>query len=286
MPGAYSAKMANDSRVEVAGGAVAAIVAGSEDGEPVLLLPGGPGEARAWRYTCPEVDGGPAGDHGLRLATFDRRGVGGSAAIEPCGSSARNADDAVAVGGALLGERFHVVGISVGGMVAMQAALRHPDQISSLTLVATSAGGSTRTPPDQRYIDNVMSPPDDPHAALRENLAIALSPAWPTEHPVPFDQLVADMASSPPVSDAANAALFELFVTHDVTDRLSTIAAPTLVIGCEHDLVVPIANAEHLAATIPDARLVRVPSGHAIDVEAADQLVELVVEHVQAHPVR
>ena len=272
--------------LDLDGATLAATCVGPVDGEPVLLLPGGPGEARAWRYTFPEVDGGPAGDHGLRLATFDRRGVGGSADSEPCGSSALNADDAVAVGRALLGEQFHVVGISVGGMVAMQAALRHPDLVASLTLVATSAGGSTRTPPDQRYIDNVMSPPDDPDTALRENLAVALSPGWPTEHRGPFDQLVADMAASPPVSDAANAALFELFVTHDVTDLLSAIAARTLVIGCEHDLVVPIANSEHLAATIPSARLVRVPSGHAIDVEAAARLVELIVEHVQAHPVR
>jgi pimeloyl-ACP methyl ester carboxylesterase len=277
-------RVANHTMVDVDGGEVEAIAVGPADGEPMLLIPGGPGEARAWRYTFPEVDGGPAGHHGLHLATFDRRGVGGSAHTEPCGSSALNADDAVAVGRALLGERFHVVGISVGGMVAMQAALRHPDQVASLVLVATSAGGQARTPPDQRYIDNVMSPPEDPDVALRENLAIALSPGWPAEHPGRFDQLVADMAASPQVSDAANAALFELFVTHDATDLLSAIAAPTLVIGCEHDLVVPVANAEYLADAIPGARLARVPSGHAIDVEAGDRLVELIREHVTSHP--
>ena len=276
--------MANQTTVEVAGGALAVVVFGPDEGEPVLLVAGGPGEARSWRYTFPEVEGGPLGDHGFRLATFDRRGVGGSVDAEPTGSATSNADDAVAVGRALLGERFHVVGISVGGMIAMQAALGHPEQVASLTLVATSAGGDTRTPPDPAYIDNVLSPPDDPDAALRENLAIALSPGWPAEHPERFDQLVADMAASPPVGDAANSALVELFVGHDVSDQVGTITAPTLVIGCEYDLVVPIANAEYLAATIPTARLARVTSGHAIDVEAPALLVDLIRQHVTSNP--
>lgn len=270
--------------VPVDRGALAATVVGPTDGEPVLLIPGGPGEARSWRYTFPELDGGPTGDHGMRLATFDRRGVGGSHDIAPRDSSTVNADDAVAVGRALLGKRFHLVGISVGGMVAMQAAIRHPDRIASLVLVATSAGGSTRTPPDQAYLDNAMSPPDDPDAAQRENLTLALSPGWPEAHPEQFDRLVGDMGASPAVSEAANAALVEMFVTHDVSDRLGAVTSPTLVVGCEHDLVVPIANSEHLAAGIPDARLARVPTGHAIDIEAPERLVGLIVGHVTAHP--
>jgi 3-oxoadipate enol-lactonase len=265
--------------------AVAAAAFGPLGGEPVLLVPGGPGEARAWRYTFPEVDGGRPGEHGLRLATFDRRGVGGSAGLAPLSSTSAIADDAVAVGRELLGERFHVVGISVGGMVALHVAIGHPDCVASLTLIATSSGGMGMTPPDQAYLDNVMSPPDDPDIAFRENLALALSPGWPDEHPERFDQLVADLAASPPVSDEANGALVEVFVTHDASDSLASITAPTLVIGCEHDLVVPIANSEYLAANIPDARLVRVPSGHAVDVEAPDHLVALITQHASSHPV-
>ena len=276
--------MGNRTTVEVDGGALAATAAGPDDGEPVLLLPGGPGEARSWRYTFPEIDGGPAGDHGLRLATFDRRGVGGSLGTEPSGSVPVNADDAIAVGRALLGERFHVVGISVGGMVAMQAAIRHPDQVVSLTLIATSSGGAGMTPPDQAYLDSAMNPPADPSTAMRENLALALSPGWPAQHPDRFEKLVAEMLGSPAVSDAANAALVEVFVTHDASHRLHEITAPTLVVGCEHDRVVPIANSEHLAVAIPDARLVRVPTGHAIDIEAPERLVELIAGHVAAHP--
>jgi 3-oxoadipate enol-lactonase len=271
------------AEVDVDGAVLAAITFGPLDGEPVLLLPGGPGEARSWRYTFPEVAGGPQGDHGLRVTTFDRRGVGGSSALEPLRSTAAIAVDAVAVGRTLLGDRFHVVGTSVGGMVALQVAIAHPEAVASLTLVATSAGGTTHTPPDQAYLDNVMSPPDDPDTALRENLALALSPDWPAVHPDRFNQLVADMAASPPVSDAANAALVEVFVTHDVSDRLGDITAPTLVVGCEHDLVVPVANSERLAANIPNARLARVGTGHAIDIEAADRLVELIAEHVSRH---
>lgn len=259
---------------------MAAVAFGPVDGTSVLLLPGGPGEARAWRYTFPELDGAPAGDHGLRVATFDRRGVGGSSSLAACTSSAEIADDAVAVGRALLGERFHVVGISVGGMAALQVAIRHPDAVASLTLVATTAGGPEQTPPDDAYIANVLSPPDDPDTAIRENLALALSPGWPDQHPDRFDSLIADIGNSDAVSDETSAALLQVFIGHDVADELDRIAARTLVIGCDHDRVVPPANAEHLAAHIPGARLAMVPTGHAIDVEAPGQLVEMITGHI------
>jgi 3-oxoadipate enol-lactonase len=208
------------------------------------------------------------------------------AELEPLRSAGEIGDDAIAVGRAVLGERFHVAGTSVGGMAALWAAVRHPDHVRSLTLIATSAGGAGMTPPDQAYLDNVMTPPDDPDEARRENLALALSPGWPEAHPERFEALVADLAGSPPVSDAANAALVEVFLGHDVSGHLAQIAAPTLVIGCEHDLIVPISNSEYLAAHIPSARLVRVPTGHAIDIEAPDRLVELIVEHVSRHATR
>jgi 3-oxoadipate enol-lactonase len=272
--------MAERRSIRVDQGELAVVTFGPVGGPPVLLIPGGPGEARAWRYTFPELEGAKVGDHGLRVATFDRRGVGGSSSLDPCTSSAEIADDAVAVGKEVLGDRFHVAGISVGGMAALQAAIRHPDAVVSLTLIATTAGGSGHTPPDDAYIANVLSPPDDPDAAIRENLALALSPGWPDEHPERFESLVHDIADSPPVSDEANAALLQVFISHDVAAELAQIAARTLVIGCDHDRVVPPANAEHLAAHIPSARLARVPTGHAIDVEAPDQLIDLLIGHI------
>lgn len=272
--------MSEPQYVPVDGGELAAVAFGPVDGEPVLLIPGGPGEARAWRYTFPELEGGPAGDHGLRVATFDRRGVAGSSMLAPCTSSAEIADDAVAVGRTLLGERFHVVGISVGGMAALHAAIRHPHAVASLVLIATTGGGPEQTPPDDAYIANALSPPDDPDTAMRENLALALSPGWPDQHPEQFEALVHDIAISDAVSDEANAALLQVFISHDVADQLGRIAARTLVVGCAHDRVVPSANSEYLAAHIPSARLVMVPTGHAIDVEAPDHLIDLIAGHI------
>ncbi len=268
------------------GGQLAVTLLGADGGEPVLFVSGGPGEARAWRYLLPELDDPPGAPHHhpLRIAVFDRRGVGGSAALAPPRTATEIGEDALFTGRAVLDERFHVVGISVGGMAALELAARHPEAVASLVLVATTSGGASATPPDDAYLANVLTPPDDPDAAMRENLALALSPDWPTLNADRFDQLVADLAASPPVSDDANDALVEVFLSHDVSDRLSDVVAPTLVVGCEHDLVIPIPNSEHLAENIPGARLVTVPTGHAVDVEAADLLLDLIAGHVAAHP--
>jgi len=133
-------------------------------GAPPVLLVAGLGATRhGWRWQVPELFASPgeaaalgfcdslAGD--LRVAVFDNRGVGRSARAAGPRSIAQMGDDAVAVGEAALGAPFHLVGVSMGGMVALEVVLRHPSEVTTLTLLCTSAGGTALTPPRQEVLD-------------------------------------------------------------------------------------------------------------------------------------
>src|SRR5439155_424938 len=116
-----------------------------------------------WRWQVPDLFASPgeaaalgfcdslAGD--LRVAVFDNRGAGRSARAAGPRSIAQMGDDAVAVGEAALGAPFHLVGVSMGGMVALDVVLRHPSEVTTLTLLCTSAGGTALTPPRQEVLD-------------------------------------------------------------------------------------------------------------------------------------
>jgi 3-oxoadipate enol-lactonase len=116
-------------------------------GPPVLLIMGLGMNATSWWRTVPVLT-----DAGLRVIAFDNRGVGRSERTTGPYTVAQMADDAVSVLDDAGVERAQVYAISLGGMIAQEVAVRHPDRVMALVLGATTAGGAAHVPADDATV--------------------------------------------------------------------------------------------------------------------------------------
>jgi 3-oxoadipate enol-lactonase len=191
----------------------------------------------------------------FRVLRFDNRGVGGSDLPALPYSVAAMADDAVAVLEAAGQEQAHVYGLSLGGMVAQEIALRHPERVQALVLGATTAGGAATVLGDPTTLSlfsraSVLTPDEAAWAAVPHLYAERTR----LRH---GDRIADDLAQRPEDEGSAVAHAQQLLAaaTHSAAARLGGITAPTLVVHGVEDRVLPPENARRLAAAIPGAEL-------------------------------
>ena len=275
------------------GAQVAAWAVGPPEAPPIVLITGAGADHRGWRRMVPDLcqsaeeleifsSGGPSLASAARVAVFDQRGTGASRGLAPATSAEVVADDAVAVGKATLGEPFALVGISHGGMAALHVALKAPSAVIALVLIATTAGGRGQTLPDDAVINNGAALFTEwSEGLVREGRELLFSEQFRKSHQPIVDRLVAEALAAPP-TESDWLAQASIFASHDVADRLESIAVPTLVICGTADLHQPFANSEFLADGIPGAVLMPIPgAAHGLHMEAADELVAEVIQHVE-----
>jgi 3-oxoadipate enol-lactonase len=210
-----------------------------------------------------------------RVITFDNRGIGDSDAPPGPYDTAMMAADAVAVLNALDFPRAHVMGASLGGMIAQRLVLDHPGRADRLVLACTTPGGAAAYPlPEATHtlIRQVRDlPPDE---AVRRFTANALSKPPPGL----VDELTARRLARPQ-DPAAWQAQSAASLGHDTYDRLGEIAVPTLILHGTADRVVDPRNAPLLADRIPDARLEMLDDlGHLFFWEDPARTVKLLEE--------
>lgn len=213
-----------------------------------------------------------------RAVAWDMPGYGASAPAPGELTYAFLADAAGALAAQLDPAGVHVVGLSLGGQIALHLALRHPGRVRSLALLDTSpAFGLDGTDPEawRRLrldpLDRGVTPAEMAERVLRSIMAPDAAP----------EALAAAVASMARVSAAGLRAAVGCIPTHDVRARLPEIACPTLVVVGERDEETPLAYSEALAAAIPDARLAVVPgAGHIVNLEAPDAVDALLLEHL------
>jgi pimeloyl-ACP methyl ester carboxylesterase len=240
-------------------------------GAPVLLVQG-LGYAR-WGWD-PVVPG--LAEH-FRVLSFDNRGIGES--DKPAGpyTAREMADDALQVLDEAGLERAHVVGSSLGGMIAQEVAAAAPERVDKLVLCSTTPGGPDAVPmPDVtvRLLGEAATlAPED---VLRRFVANALAGSAPAEL---VDEIYARRVANPPdpAGWQAQAAAGTTFPGVD-----GAISAPTLIVHGTDDNVVDYRNAELLAARIPGARVELVPGGgHLFFWEQPQTFVRIVSEFLQ-----
>jgi pimeloyl-ACP methyl ester carboxylesterase len=218
------------------------------DGAPVLLIMGLGMTATGWWRTVPVLR-----DAGFRVLAFDNRGVGRSERPPGPYTVPQMADDAVSVLDAAGVKAAHVYGISLGGMIAQEVALRYPERVRGLVLGATTRGGAA----------HVAAGPDvGALVGLRARMS-AEQAVWASV-PINYaartrrhggDRIAEDIEQRLryPVEGEFYAAQLAAAQAHDAA--VEGIRAPTLVVHGSEDVLIPAANGERLAAAIPGADL-------------------------------
>jgi 3-oxoadipate enol-lactonase len=215
-------------------------------GPPVLLIMGLGMNATGWWRTIPVLSD-------FRVLSFDNRGVGRSERVPGPYTVAEMADDAVSVLDEAGVEAAHVYGISLGGMIAQELALRHPDRVLALVLGATTAGGANLVPASEAV-----------NAFVRLRAQMTAEHAVWASVPINYaartrrdggDRIAEDIAQRLrfPVEPEYYSAQLAAAHSHDA--RVEDIRAPTLVVHGDEDVLIPAANGERLAALIPGAEL-------------------------------
>ncbi|MQY16354.1 Aclacinomycin methylesterase RdmC [Streptomyces sp. RB5] len=267
-----------------------------EPGDPVVLLVGGAEASMDWWEDgfCVQLAA-----RGLRVVRYDSRDTGRSTTFpvgDPGYSGMDLVEDAAALVEALGVVAVHLVGISAGGGVGQELALRYPERVLTLTLVATTAAvdrgpGRPELPPvSERLAAYFRDPAPEPDWSDRESVIgylLAGQRAFAGELPVDEERIrrIAGQVFDRSPAPAAAANHWRVAEDPDAgaapSRTLGDIAVPTLVLHGTADPLFPLAHGEALAAEIPGARLVALPGmGHQVPPpELWDVVIPAIAEH-------
>jgi len=235
-------------------------------GSPILIISGVSGGT--WSYEESIAEWSPH----FRVLVFDNIGAGLSSKPDRPYDIGEMADYAAVVLDAAHEERAHVVGLSMGGMVAQELALRHPARVSGLVLGCTHCGGSERVPPApeiiQRFSDNEGLSPE---GIVDKNLALLVTPEFLRKRPNSLKRYKERQLKAPLQPDYALKRQLEAIRSFYTCDRLPAIETSTLILTGEQDLLVPPENGRMLASLIPGAELKCFSNvGHLLYLECAE----------------
>jgi pimeloyl-ACP methyl ester carboxylesterase len=227
-------------------------------GEPVVLLHAFPLDGRMWQAQRNDLA------KGHRVVVPDLAGFGASKDLTPRLSLDEHADDVAHVLDRLGLERAALVGLSMGGYIALAFAKRHPTRLARLALADTRATPDTpegKTGRDQ----NISLVASEGTAALVDRMLPKLLSSDATPETVAFARSV---GTSQPVA-SVQAALAAMRDRPDSTALLARLDVPTAIVVGEADSITPLAEAKAMAAAVRGARLDVLPrAGHLANLEA------------------
>ncbi len=215
-------------------------------GPDVLLISGLGYGGWMWRWLAAEL--APR----FRVTTFDSRGLGGSDKPEGPYTTRLMAQDAAELLRGLGVRNAHVVGLSLGGMVAQELVLGWPERVRSLVLACTVAGPSC-APVTPAALDVMRNRQGDPLTLIRRGLALSCAPGFYERNPRRLEEAVAHRLACA-VPPGGYTAQLAAGAGHDAEARLKDIRRPTLCLTGDADQVVPARNSEWMAHRIPGAR--------------------------------
>ena len=249
-------------------------------GEPLLLIMGWGGNAAGWKPQIPGLA------DVFRVIALDNRGTCRSSAPEGPYSIAQMAEDTAGLLDALEIPQAHVFGISMGGMIAQELALAHPEKVGALILGCTTAGGDQAAGAEQLRSEIAdFRQTDDSKAMDLEWFAGFLKRLWTDEALIQSDEYLQDFVLAlirfpPPLHGLRSQAA--AIAAHDSYDRLPQIRCPTLVITGDEDSLIDPRNSDTIAERIPNAERHIFPGlKHAFHLERPDLVNPVIIDFIE-----
>jgi 3-oxoadipate enol-lactonase len=246
-------------------------VAGNRRGEPLLLVQGLGADLRGWAFQRFALG------RRYRLYLVDNRGAGGSDKPEGPYDLEVMADDARAVLDAEGVADAHVMGASMGGVLAQLLAVRSPERVRSLVLACTAC---SHQPWRRELLAGwaTLATERGMGALSGKALRWLIGPRHRRRFGLPLSVLAPFVLNAPAAAFASQVAAI-LGQPDDVADALRTIAVPTLVVVGTQDVLTPMADAEELVEHIPGAELVVISgASHGLMLDRAGEFNAAVLE--------
>jgi pimeloyl-ACP methyl ester carboxylesterase len=224
----------------------------------------------------------PAFAEHFRVIVFDNRGAGRSDVPEGPYTIAGMTEDAAAVMNAAAVERAHVLGLSMGGMIAQELALTHPERVQSLVLGCTSFGGARALPASPAVIAILYA-----RASMAPEEAIRAMVPHIYDAQTPRQRVEEDLAVRRRTLPTAEGYLAQVqaLMSWSSDDRLAQVKAPALVIHGLSDELIPPENGRLLAERLAGAELVVLPSAsHLFFTDQPEASMNVVLSFLRRHP--
>ncbi|MBI5284395.1 MAG: alpha/beta fold hydrolase [Chloroflexi bacterium] len=248
------------------------------EGEPLLLIRGLGGHLAEVPFLVESYR------RHFRVIAFDSRGCGRSDKPEEDYSIAGFADDTAALLDALGIAEAVVHGSSMGGMIAQELALLHPQKVRALVLACTTAGAAGGVAPAMETIQKMVR-----NQSLSGDEAIAAG--WELGYSASYiathsDEMMARSRIAGQYAAPRDAYMRQVIAAakHNTYDRLHQVTCPAMIIHGSADVMIPPANAHLLKQHIPHAELhILEGMGHGYELEAQEQSDALVIDFAQRH---
>ena len=211
----------------------------------------------------PTIFESPLTDHFTVLA-YDQRGLGQTDKPDMPYTMADYADDAYELVKSIGWSRSHVMGVSFGGMVAQEYALRHPDAVDRLVLACTSSGGKGGA---SYPIHNLPADPRERASVLITIFDNRMGEKWKMSNPEKYEETLVEWMAPSPFSDEPGREMgarrqVEARRYHDTYERLPQLRMPVYICGGRYDGLSPPVNLEALHRQIRGSSLDFFEGGH------------------------
>lgn len=246
------------------------------EGEPLLMIQGLGYSSRFWFKQTPTLS-----EH-FKLIVFDNRDVGRSEKVEEKYSIGDMAKDTISLLDHLEIEKTHVIGVSMGGLIAQQLTINNPNRVKKLILLDTHPGGPEYLEATEDLWEEVTDVEGlSLEEIYRKGIRYAVTDSFFENRKDMVKKLV-NMRKERPQPPQAFQRQFSAASQFDVRKKLSEIKRPTLIIHGEEDQIVPLRFGKELKEKIPDSKIRTIENaGHLAFIEKPEAVNESIINFLE-----